>query len=193
MDDRAYFELEDEPLSQQQAEFLAALRGRLGDRLRPYAVEWSKDELTLVLDVDAPGVALVNVGLTLTGSYLVGDRISVHDRSFPAAPTEDGFRVTGTPAEMAEQGAALLQRYAERPIVRHEWLHRGRVYADCYIFDDTGERLAQMYRSDRAPHGQEARLKAAGFEHGNGWIQTEGLGEPDRVTFVRGARRDPPT
>ncbi|MFV0461137.1 MAG: hypothetical protein ACK5MT_20480 [Actinomycetales bacterium] len=186
MDDRTYFELEDEPLSGQQTEFLAALRMRLGDRLRPYVVEWSEDELTVVLDVDAPEVALANVGLKLTRSDLIGDRISVHDRSFPPSPTADGFRVTGTPAAMAEHGAALLKRYADRPVVRHEWLHRGRVYADCYLFQDTGERLAQMYRSDWAPRGQEARLKAAGFERGKGWIQTEGLGEPDRVVHVRG-------
>lgn len=87
---------------------------------------------------------------------------------------------------MAEHGAALFERYADRPVVRHEWLHRGRVYADCYLFHDTGERLAQTYRSDWAPRGQEAGLKAAGFERGKGWIQTEGLGEPDRVLHVRG-------
>ncbi len=80
------------------------------------------------------------------------------------------------------------QWFANRPIVRHEWLHRRRVYADCYLFEDSGERLAQTYRSDWAPQGQEQRLIAEGFVHGKGWIQTLGLGEPDRVVHVRGRR-----
>lgn len=71
--------------------------------------------------------------------------------------------------------------------MKHEWLHRGRVYAECYLFADSGERLAQMYRSDWAPLSQEDRLVAEGFVHGKGWIQTRGLGEPDRIVRVRGA------
>lgn len=45
-----------------------------------------------------------------------------------------------------------------------------------------------MYRGDWAPRGLEAKLVAKGLVHGGGWVQTEGLGEPDRVTLVRGTR-----
>lgn len=188
MDDRAFFELEDEELTPFQAAFLSELRGWVDGRLRPYCAHLDADELLLVLDVDAPDVALVNVALELRGTRLRGDRISVHDRTFPPSPTADGFTIEGTASELASRGAALLDRYARRPIVRHEWLHRGRVYAACYIFEDTGERLAQMYRSDWAPRRQQGGLVAQGFVHGADWIQTEGLGKPDRVTSVRGDR-----
>lgn len=150
--------------------------------------ELDDDRLLLVLDVDAVELALVNVGLELRGNQLRGDRISVHDRTFPETPTRDGFVLEGSPKELASRGFELLEAYDGRPIVRHEWLHRRRVYASCYLFEDTGERLAQMYRRDWAPRGQEAGLIAKGFVHGGGWIQTEGLGDPDRVILVRGTR-----
>lgn len=188
MDDRAFYELDDAPLTTMQAEFLMALRLRVGDGLRPYCGEFSEDALLLVLDVDAPDVALVSVGLLLRGNELQGDRISIHDRTFPPAPTADGFVVKGSPGELAERGGALFEYFAGRPVVRHEWLHRGRVYASCYLFEDSGEPLSQMYRSDWAPRGEEARLVAEGFIHGNGWVQTRGLGTPHRVVRVRGSR-----
>jgi len=185
MDDRTYFDIEDgEELSPAQLLFLRALRESLDERLRPYCAELANDRLLLVLDIDAPNLALVNVGLELREAQLRGDRISVHDRTFPSTPTSDGFLANGTPGELAAQGAALLRKFASRPVVRHEWLHRGQVYADCYLFEDTGERLAEGYRSDLAPVGQEAQLIEAGHVHGDGWIQTDGLGEPHRVIRV---------
>lgn len=188
VDDRAWFEVEGGALTTDQLAFLSALRQRLDDRLRPYCVEESEECLSLVLDVHAPDIALISVGLELRGRTLRGDRISVHDRSFPPSPTSDGFVVAGEPSELAARGADLLQGFALRPVVRHEWLHEGRVFASCYILEDSGERLAQMFRSDWAPPGEEERLIAEGFVFGKGWLQTRGLGEPDRVILVRGAR-----
>ena len=187
MDDRSFFDIDDEvELTPFEVEFLADLRSMVEGRLLPYCADSGVDMLLLVLDVDAPDVALINVGLELRGNRLRGDRISVHDRTFPPSPTVDGFLVEGTADELASRGYALLHTYWRRPVVKHEWLHRGRVYAHCHILADTGERLSQMYRSDWAPRRQEARLVAAGFVRGKGWIQTEGLGAPDRVTLVRG-------
>lgn len=188
VDDREYFELEDAQLTSFQLKFLSALRVLVDGRLRPYCVEFDDDRLLLALDIDAPDVALVNVGLELSGNRLRGDRISVHDRTFPPTPTRDGFVLEGTPTDLAARGCELLDSYVRRPVVRYEWLHRRRVYATCHLFEDTGERLADMYRSDWAPRRQEAELIAKGFVHGADWIQTEGLGEPDRVILVRGAR-----
>lgn len=183
-----YFEFEDQQLTSFQLTFLAALRVLVDGRLRPYVIECGDDRLLLALDIDAPDLALVNVGLELSGNRLRGDRISIHDRTFPPTPTRDGFNLEGTPAELADRGYELLDTYVRRPVARYEWLHRGRVYATCHLFEDTGERLAQMYRSDWAPQGEEAKLAANGFVRGGGWIQTEGLREPDRVVLVRGAR-----
>lgn len=187
MDDRGFFDLErDRGPTPFQVEFLAELRARVEGRLLPYCADSDVDMLFVVLDLDAPDVALVNVGLELLGNRLRGDRISVHDRAFPPAPTADGFVVEGPPRLLALRACALFDTYWGRPVAKHEWLHRGRVYANCHVFEDTGERLSQMYRSDWAPRGQEARLVAEGFAQGKGWIQTEGLGVPDRVTLVRG-------
>lgn len=188
VDDREFFELEDERLTTFQLAFLAALRALVDGRIRPYCAELDDDKLLLVLDVDAPEVALANVGLELRGNQLRGDRISVHDRAFPPAPTGDGFVLEGDPGDLAARGARLLDYYVRRPVVKYEWLHRRRVYATSHLFEDTGERLADMYRSDWAPPGQQAELIAKGFVQGQGWIRTEGLGEPDRVTLVRGTR-----
>ncbi|TDE92539.1 hypothetical protein EXU48_13400 [Occultella glacieicola] len=189
MDDRAYFELGDEELTSFQLSFLAALRDLLDGRLRPYCAGFGDDALLVALDVDAPEVALVNVGLELRGNQLRGDRISVHDRSsFPPTPTRDGFVLEGDPRELAARGCELLTTYARRPVVLHEWLHRRKVYATCHLFEDTGERLAQMYRGDWAPRGLEAKLVAKGFVNDGGWVQIAGLGKPDRVTLVRGTR-----
>lgn len=191
MDDRAFFEV-DEDLTAVEWSFLAALRQRLPSAIRPYFIGRDHDGLSLVLDVDAPGLALVNVGLSLRGSELKGDRISVHHQSFPPTPTAQGFLVEGTPEQLADRGALLLEWFWSRPVVKHEWIHGWRIYAECYLFDDTGERLVEMYRSDLAPRGQEAQLIADGFVRGQpvigqGWIRTVGLGEPDRVTLVRGS------
>lgn len=187
MDDLTFFEV-DEDLTIEQRAFLVALRRRLPARVRPYFTGVDDDGMNLVLDVDAPDVALVNVGVALRGNQLKGDRISVHDRRFPASPTADGFLLEGSVEVLADRAATLLEFYWRRPVVLHEWLHRGRVYASCYIFEDSGERLVQMYRMDWAPAGQEAQLIAQGFVRGKGWVQTRGLGVPDRVSLVRGER-----
>jgi hypothetical protein len=186
VDDLVFFELQGEEPTADQRAFLGALRERLEDRLWPYCGELTERSLLLVLDVDAPEVALVSVGLELRGRTLRGDRISIHDRAFPLEPTSDGFIMEGSAVELAARGVELLERFANAPVVKHEWLHRGRVYAECYLFADSGERLAQMYRSDWAPLGQEDRLVAEGSVHGKGWIQTRGLGGPDRIVRVRG-------
>lgn len=188
MDDRAFVDLGDEPLTSAEAAFLSALRARLDGRLRPYCCELSADRLVLALDVDAPGVALVSVGLELRGDRLRGDRLGVHDRSFPPGPTPDGLVAVGEPDVLAARGAELLERVAGRAVVRHEWIHEGRVYAHCYLFEHSGERLAQMFRGDWAPPGRAESLAAEGHVRGRGWVQTSGLGAPDRVVPVPGVR-----
>ena len=90
MDDLTFFEV-DEDLTIEQRAFLVALRRRLPARVRPYFTGVDNDGMNLVLDVDAPDVALVNVGVALRGNQLKGDRISVHDRRFPALPRRMAF------------------------------------------------------------------------------------------------------
>lgn len=110
VDDLAFFELQSEEPTADQRAFLGALRKRLEDRLWPYCCELTEHNLLLVLDVDAPEVALVSVGLELRGKTLRGDRISIHDRAFPPEPTSDGFVMEGTAVELAARGVELLER-----------------------------------------------------------------------------------
>lgn len=139
VDDLAFFELQGEEPTAGQRAFLSALRERLEDHLWPYCCELTENNLLLVLDVDAPEVALLSVGLELRGRTLRGDRIDIQDRAFPPEPTSDGFVMEGSAVELAARGVELLERFANAPVVKHEWLHRGRVYAECYLFADSGE------------------------------------------------------
>lgn len=70
--------------------------------------------------------------------------------------------------------------------MRYEWLRADRVYANRHLFADTGEGLSQMDNRLLAPPGHHEQLIAAGHVQGLGWIDTRGLGEPDRVIPVRG-------
>lgn len=95
VDDRTWFGIDDDSLTSFQVAFLGALRRRLPEGLRPYRAGAATEPLLLVLDVNAPGLVLVSVGLRIIAHEVHGDRISVHDWSFPPSPTADGFRATG--------------------------------------------------------------------------------------------------
>jgi hypothetical protein len=95
VDDLAFFELQGEEPTADQRAFLGAFRERLVDHLWPSCCELTEHNLLLVLDVDAPEVALLSVVLELRGRTLRGDRIEIHDRAFPREPTSDGFVMEG--------------------------------------------------------------------------------------------------
>lgn len=123
------------------------------------------DGVLLVLDVDAPGVALVSVGLASRGGQLKGDRVTIHDRSFPLVPTPQGYLPEGLVDLLADWDAAQLEWFCRRSVVLHVWLHGGRVYANYYIFDDAGSSLPNSSRR-LGPRGQRDRLIASGHIHG---------------------------
>lgn len=182
----AAFDLADEHVTDVERAFLTALRAQLPETSLPRCAGYEPNSLLLVLDLEPPeDIVLVTLGLLLTGDILQGDRISVHHHGFPPTPTSHGFTVRGTPEELAARAAQLLLHYDQRPVVLHEWLHQDRVYASCYVFADTGERLAQMYRDDWSPPGEKFDLDSRGFVR-NGWVHTAGMRTPDRITHVRG-------
>ncbi|MDP9863362.1 MULTISPECIES: hypothetical protein [Streptosporangium] len=189
----------DEELGEVQHVFIVALRAR--------ALTWAADPVdsrlvppergypfVACLNIDAPqeNFVLLTVGVHLEGHRLRGDRLHHQDFTLPEVPTSLAMEVSGSPEELAEQAADWFEAIISRPVVRYEWLHAGQVYASRYLFPDTGEGLSQMYNRELAPPGQQDRLLAAGHFTGRGWIDTRGLGEPDRVAHVRG-RHDPPS
>jgi hypothetical protein len=189
VDDAEWFDF-DGPVSDGERAFLAALRQRVEGRIRPWCTRQdaylNSVALVVGIDVDAPGLALVTAGVHLDGDRIRGDRLHLEDLALPDHPTSLAIDVTGPPAHLAAAVAEWFAAILCRPIVRYEWLHAGRVYASRYLFADTGEGLSEMYNRPLAPPGQHQKLISAGQFHGRGWIDTRGLGEPDRVIPIRG-------
>jgi hypothetical protein len=183
--DREYWNL-DGPLTQEQAEFFAALRERAGSELQPWVARVDTETFFVAVDIDAPDVALITAGAYVAQGRLRGDSVDLQDYSLPTEHTEIALDVTAPPRVLADRLADWFEELAARRIVRHEWHYRDRMYASCYLFEDSGWRLSQMYRRDWAPPGQADQLISDGFVFGKGWIQTSRLGPPDRVTVVSG-------
>lgn len=194
VDDEAWFE-DDGDLGEADRAFAAALRIR--------ATSWPADPtstridspqlghaLIAWLDVDDPGsnLSLMTVGVHLKGSRLRGDKLHNQLFTLPEEPTSLALEASGNPQKLANRAADWFESILRRPVVRYEWLQAGTVYACRYLFSDTGEGLVQMYNHELAPPGQRDQLIAAGHTKGRGWIDTRGLGQPDRISYVRGDR-----
>jgi hypothetical protein len=190
-DDLAYFDV-DEPVSEVERAFLSAIRRQTEGRMYLWCARegWSEPGPLLVgLHIDAPEVALLTVGVRVNSDHLHGDRLDHQSYVFPDTPSSLAIDSDGSPDALAATAVTWFETLLGRPIVRQEWLHDGRVYAQRYVFADTGEPLVQSYRRDLAPMGQTEQLIRDGHVFGRGWIQTTGLGEPDQETLVtpRGA------
>jgi hypothetical protein len=188
VDDLEWFDF-DGQLADDERAFLTVLRQRTEDRLRPWCIRENPPDGPLIvgLHVDAPEVALLTIGVHLSGGRVRGDRLHNQLNTLPDQPTSLALEVTGLPADLAAHSADWFDSILCRPIVRYEWmLHSGQVYASRYAFADTGEGLVEMYNHVLAPTGQRDKLIAAGFSRGMGWIDTRGLGAPDRVIPIRG-------
>ncbi|NUW36996.1 hypothetical protein HTZ77_37180 [Nonomuraea sp. SMC257] len=146
------------------------------------------EPLIAILDVTPPrkNLLLFTVGVHVKDGRLRADRLLNQEYCLPEPPTSFAMSVSGTPSGLANQAAHWFLSAMNRPVVRHEWTRWGAVYAYRYLFPDTGEGLFQSYRSLLAPRGQKDRLIAAGHVRGGGWIQVEGIGEPDRIVKILG-------
>jgi hypothetical protein len=187
VDDLAYFEI-DGPASDEEHAFLSAIRHRTEGRIYLWGARegWSESGRVLVgIHIDAPDVALITAGVRVHAGHLHGDRLDDQLYVFPDTPSSLVIDAEGSPKELAAVATTWFETLAQRPIVRHEWTHKGRIYAYCYVFADTGEPLVQMYRDDWAPPGQPEQLIRDGHVYGRGWIQTSGLGQPDQVTPIK--------
>ena len=149
---------------------------------------WGEPPLVAAVELSDPeaAVALGVFGVHLFSPYRVrGDEL--HNQTFhlPESPTGLALAVNGSPEEVVARCAEWFEGILRKPVVRYEWVHRRKVYARRWLFADTGEGLVQTYSRPDAPLGQTAKLIAAGHVYGRGWIQTSGLGNPDRTIPVR--------
>jgi len=172
--------------------FAAELRERAGSWTVPFAHSWvgrPEDDSSLLalvaLGDQGYGISLVDIGVHVVDFAVRGDRLDSQLHFLPDQPTNLAMEATGSPRELAEHAAAWFEAVLRKPIVRHEWENNGQVYAVLYLFADTGEGLCQSYDRRLAPQGQEEDLIAAGHVRGRNWIQTSGLGRPDRVIGIR--------
>lgn len=155
---------------------LTPLERSFADVLRTRASTWPPesgygtlldDPCGAVLDIDDPArhLGLLTVGVYLIGDTLRGDKVHNQLFNLPDRPTPLALQATGSPEELAERAADWFEALLRRPIVRHEWLRSGQVYALCYVFADSGQALVE------------------------GRVRTGNLGTPDRTVPIRGELR----
>ncbi len=175
--------------------FAARLRALAGCWDVPFASSWvgrpeDDSALLAVVTLGTSQLSLADFGVHITGSTMRGDRLHNQLYFLPEWPTSFSMEVTGSPEELAERAAEWFETILRKPVVRYEWEHNGQIYAELYLFADTREGMVQRYNSTLSPPGQEQELIAAGHVVGLNWIQSSGLGRPDRLVPVRGTVDD---
>ena len=123
----------------------------------------SYGRLLVIVDIPAPGenLILLTAGAYLDGDHVTGDELHNQMFTLPAEPTPIGFEESGSPEVLAARTGHWFGTLLHRPIVRHEWLRSGEVYAHRWLFADSGQPLCE------------------------GRIRTGVLGPPDRIVNVR--------
>jgi hypothetical protein len=181
----AYFDL-DEPVSEEERAFLSALRRRTEGVIDLWGAREGLESgpILVGIHIDAPGVALVTAGVRVRAGHLHGDRLDQQSYVFPDTPSSLAIDHDGSPDDLAATAASWFETLIRRPIVHQKWVHEGRVYAQRWMFADTGEPLVQSFTREWAPSGQPEQLIREGHVYGQGWIQTSGLGQPDQENLV---------
>jgi hypothetical protein len=130
----------------------------------PRPDETSFGKVLAWLDVPDPAqrLSLLTVGVYFTGTDMRGDCLHNQHLTLPAEPTRLAVTQAGSPQEMAHRAADWFRGILRRPIVRYEWLREGVVYAQRWLFADSGHGLIE------------------------GHVRTGELGPPDRRIHVRG-------
>jgi hypothetical protein len=142
--------------------------------------------LMVAYDICGPGGILLTIGVFFDGRTLRGDELHNQLFTLPDRPTDLALTATGEPGELAAVAAEWFEAVLRRPIVRHDWTYDGRVYAQLYLFADTGDELGAMYNRELCPPGQLEKLAATRHVNPGGWVDVRGLGRPDAVVHVRG-------
>jgi hypothetical protein len=149
-------------LAPDDVEVLLPHHNAYGYDLQPGETSFGK--LLVYADLPAPGarLSLLTAGAYLDRSRIRGDKLHNQMLTLPVEPTPLVFTDVGSPAELAAITADWFETIWRRPVVRYEWLRTGQVYAERFLFADTGQRLCE------------------------GRVRTAALGAPDRIVHVRG-------
>lgn len=133
-----------------------------GYPLRP--AETSFGKVLAWLDVRDPAqrLSLLIVGVYFTKTDMRGDCLHNQLLTLPAEPSHLAVKQAGLPQETAHRAADWFRDILQRPIVRYEWLREGTVYAQRWLFADSGHSLVE------------------------GRVRTGELGPPDRRIHIRG-------
>ena len=124
----------------------------------------SYGRLLVIVDIPAPreSSVLLTVGAYLDRDHVTGDELHNQMFTLPVEPTAIGFHERGSPEALATRTGHWFATLLPRPVVRYEWRRFGKVYAQRWLFADSGQPLSE------------------------GRIHTGGLGPPDRIVSVRG-------
>ncbi|MGW6704617.1 hypothetical protein ACWGDE_06970 [Streptomyces sp. NPDC054956] len=128
------------------------------------------------------------MGAHFGGSVVRGGELHNQDFTIRQAASEFVLEAAGSPAELGNRAAEWFEAILARPLVRREWHHEGRMYAVRYEYADTGRGLCEGFETPLAPDALRERLAAEGVIRGRGRINRAGLGPPDVIAHIRGAR-----
>jgi hypothetical protein len=119
-----------------------------GDKYYGYPLapgQSSYGRLLVIVDIPAPGenLILLTAGAYLDGDHVTGDELHNQMFTLPAEPTPIGFEESGSPQVLAARTGHWFGTLLRRPVVRHEWLRSGEVYAHRWLFADSGQPLCE--------------------------------------------------
>ena len=118
---------------------------RRGLRLSLAPGQSSYGRLLVIVDIPAPGenLTLLTAGAYLDEDHVTGDELHNQMFTLPAEPTPIGFEESGSPEVLAARTGHWFGTLLRRPVVRHEWLRSGEVYAHRWLFADSGQPLCE--------------------------------------------------
>ncbi|MFF9378107.1 hypothetical protein ACF1BB_26675 [Streptomyces griseoluteus] len=199
MDEIPWFEYDEDDLDGAQRAFVDVLAERAGswlvnplDTVVLPSAHTSDGQLIVYLDIGDPqrNRGVLTVGAHFDGSVVRGGELHNQDFTVQQTASEFTFEAAGSPTELANRTAEWFEAVLARPLVRCEWHHEGRMYAVRYEYADTGQGLSEGLETPLAPDALRKRLAADGVMRGRGRINRAGLGQPDVIARIRGARPD---
>jgi hypothetical protein len=102
-------------------------------------------------------LGVADYGVVFDGVTAEADVVNGHAMRFADEPTPERRTFTGAPADVGARSGEWLLRWAERPVVRSDWLHRGQVVMSEWAFADSGKVLCVRGASGQRRHAIRRR------------------------------------